>query len=115
MAEDVSQEGVEVDEVAWIGRVAQNDDHQFVGGEDKDVLPVVAIAIVHVLGHVGKLAATVQPEEGAIAVAAGGSWTARIIYPSFGQYALGTDAAVVEVQLSETCEILCRGIEVGGA
>ena len=109
-AEDISQERVEVDKVVWFWRIAQDDDHQLAGREDEDVLSVVAIAIVHVLGHIGKLAVSVQPEEGAIVIAADDSWRARVVHPSFGQDSLAAYAAIVEEHLSEACKILCRGV-----
>ena len=111
-AEDISQERIEVDDIAWLWRESQDDDHQLVRREDEDVLPVVAVTIVHVLRHVGKLAVSVQPEEGAIVVAAAGSRLACIVHPSFGQDSLVANTSVIEVHLSEACEIHCRGVEV---
>lgn len=74
--EDVSQECIEVDNVVWLWREAQDDDYQLVGREDEDVLSVMAVGVVHVLRHIGELAISVQPEESTIAACAGGSWCA---------------------------------------
>lgn len=110
--EDVSQERIEVDNIVWFWREAQNDNHHLMGREDEDVLSIVAVAIVHVLRHIWKMAISVQPEEGAIMVATVGSRLARIVHPFSRQDSLIANAAVVKVHLSETCEIHCRGIEI---
>ena len=112
LAKDVSQERIEVNHVVWLWRETQDNHYQLLGREDKYVLPIVAIAIVHVLRHVGKLAAPVQPEEGTIAPVTGGRWLTCIVHPSFGKDSLVANTAVVEVHLSETCEIPCRGVEI---
>ena len=112
MAEDVTQERIEVNHVARLGRVAQDDHHQLVGREDEDVLTVVAVTIEHVLRHIREFATTVQPEERAVAALAGSCRLARIVHPPFRQYPLAAHATVVEVQLSEAGEIQGCGIEV---
>jgi hypothetical protein len=51
-------------------RVAQNDDNELAGRNDKDALTIVAVTPVHILWDIRIFSTSVQPKEGAIPVLA---------------------------------------------
>ena len=109
---DISQQRIEVNHVVRLWRETQDHHHQLLRWEDEDVLTIVPVAIEHILRHIRELAITVQPEKRAIVVTTVSSRGARIVNPSLRQDPLVINAAVIEVHLSEACEIHGCGVDV---
>ena len=113
--DDVTQKAVEIYHMSRLGGIAQNDHHQFLGGNNVDLLAVVPVAGEHVFGDVGQPVVAVKPEEGAIAPLAGRCRRTGVIHPSFREDALSAQAPVVQVKLTEASIIPGRHVEVGRA
>ena len=55
----VFQQRIKVDDIIGLRRVPQHDHHQLLRWEDKDILTVVAVAIVHILRYIRELPVSV--------------------------------------------------------
>ena len=93
-------------------RVAQNDDNELAGRNDKDALTIVAVTPVHIHWDIRIFSTSVQPKEGAIPVLAIGSWRTGVVHPTFRKDSLVVNTSIIKVHLTKTGEILRGDIQI---